>query len=458
MNRIAHNTSKNESAEAIIEKFTKENCVSDLLCSVCKTKVKGISNISILRFLMGVIFTGRSMNQNLEASRNPGFAKDTVYRFLSSCSGWFKSLPKIAASLVDKFFKPLTDESRDNVLIIDDSAFSRERSKKVELLARTFDHARNKFSKGFRLLTVGWSDGNSFVPVDYSLLSAGKDSNLIQESRSSDNLSEEQISARQTSRLKSTQVVLDMLDEVKKTSLDAKYVLFDSWFCLPTEVISVKNRGYDVIGMVKKSSKIHFEVDGCSMSVKDIYRKNKKKRGLAHIRLVVDAVARSSEKESSIPVRLVFISQNSNRKNWLVLLSTDTSIDAEKICTLYGRRWETECFYKVCKSMLNLERGCQCRNYDSIMTHTAIVMLQYMMLSQQKRTCEDDRTLGDLFFAVVDQMEEMSFTEALKLIIQALFDEIVKVEGMSEAVRVQIVQIFINKLPQTLTASLKLSA
>ena len=108
--------------------------------------------------------------------------------------------------------------------------------------------------------------------------------------------------------------------------------------------------------------------------------------------------------------------------------------------------------------MLNLERGCQCRNYDSIMTHTAIVMLQYMMLSQQKRTCEDDRTLGDLFFAVVDQMEEMSFTEALKLIIQALFDEIVKVEGMSEAVRVQIVQIFINKLPQTLTASLKLSA
>ena len=183
MNRIAHNTSKNESAEAIIEKFTKENCVSDLLCSVCKTKVKGISNISILRFLMGVIFTGRSINQNLEASRNPGFAKDTVYRFLSSCSGWFKSLPKIAASLVEKFFKPLTDESRDNVLIIDDSAFSRERSKKVELLARTFDHARNKFSKGFRLLTVGWSDGNSFVPVDYSLLSAGKDSNLIQLSK-----------------------------------------------------------------------------------------------------------------------------------------------------------------------------------------------------------------------------------------------------------------------------------
>jgi len=99
-----------------------------------------------------------------------------------------------------------------------------------------------------------------------------------------------------------------------------------------------------------------------------------------------------------------------------------------------------------------------CRNYDSIMTHTAILMLQYMMLSQQKRTCEDDRSLGELFFAVVDQMQEMTFNEALRLIIQTLFDEIIMVEGMSETVRLRIVQIFISKLPQTLTASLKLSA
>lgn len=51
------------------------------------------------------------------------------------------------------------------------------------------------------------------------------------------------------------------------------------------------------------------------------------------------------------------------------------------------------------------------------------------VVCRDKRNCKFDRTLGDLFFAVVDQMEEMSFTE--------------------------IVQIFINKLPQTLTASLK---
>lgn len=125
MNRIAHNASNNEPVEAIIDKFTRENCVSDMLRSVCTSKSKGVSNISILRFLMSVVFTGRSIHRNLESGRFVDFAKDTVYRFLSSCSGWFRALPRIASSLIEKFFAPLTDESRNNVLIIDDSAFSR---------------------------------------------------------------------------------------------------------------------------------------------------------------------------------------------------------------------------------------------------------------------------------------------------------------------------------------------
>ena len=59
----------------------------------------------------------------------------------------------------------LTGSDRESVLIIDDSLFSRNNSKKVELLARVFDHTSNKFCRGFRMLTLGWSDGNTFLPV-----------------------------------------------------------------------------------------------------------------------------------------------------------------------------------------------------------------------------------------------------------------------------------------------------
>ncbi|MCD7883277.1 MAG: transposase [Lachnospiraceae bacterium] len=75
--------------------------------------------------------------------------------------------------------KPLTDEERKNVFIVDDSLFDRSRSKKTELLAKVFDHCSMKYKRGYRMLTLGCSDGNSFVPINYSLLSAADDKNLL---------------------------------------------------------------------------------------------------------------------------------------------------------------------------------------------------------------------------------------------------------------------------------------
>ena len=53
------------------------------------------------------------------------------------------------------------------MLIIDDSTFDRIRSKNIELLTRCFDHAslKMRFYKGFRILTLGWSDGHTFMPI-----------------------------------------------------------------------------------------------------------------------------------------------------------------------------------------------------------------------------------------------------------------------------------------------------
>ena len=54
------------------------------------------------------------------------------------------------------------------------SMFSRNRSKAGELLARFWDHAEQCYYKGFRMLTLGWSDGHTFLPLDFSLLSSTK--------------------------------------------------------------------------------------------------------------------------------------------------------------------------------------------------------------------------------------------------------------------------------------------
>lgn len=86
---------------------------------------------------------------------------------------WRRFLLSISASTISKV-SALTGNQRPKVFIIDDSSFYRNRSKKVELLARCFDHASQKmrFYKGFRMLTLGWSDGATFIPLDFSLLSS----------------------------------------------------------------------------------------------------------------------------------------------------------------------------------------------------------------------------------------------------------------------------------------------
>ena len=78
----------------------------------------------------------------------------------------------LLAVKVTSAFDRLTRPERVNVLILDDSVIKRNRSKKVELLARVYDHVEHKFQKGFTLLTLGWSDGYSFIPTGFNLLSS----------------------------------------------------------------------------------------------------------------------------------------------------------------------------------------------------------------------------------------------------------------------------------------------
>lgn len=74
-------------------------------------------------------------------------------------------------------FESLTSSSRVRAFIVDDSVLKRNRCKKAELLARVHDHTTGRFVRGYNMLTLGWSDGFSFAPIDFVMLSSAKMSN-----------------------------------------------------------------------------------------------------------------------------------------------------------------------------------------------------------------------------------------------------------------------------------------
>ncbi|MBT8904201.1 transposase, partial [Lactobacillus delbrueckii subsp. bulgaricus] len=45
--------------------------------------------------------------------------------------------------------------------------------------------------------------------------------------------------------------LLRMLDQALKAGLTAKYVMFDTWFFNPHQIVQISQRGLNVIAMVK---------------------------------------------------------------------------------------------------------------------------------------------------------------------------------------------------------------
>lgn len=78
-------------------------------------------------------------------------------------------------------FDKLTEPERIQVLVPDGSVIKRNRSNKVELLAKVYDHVEHKFQKGFTLLILGWSDDSALSQLDLTYFPFLK-SNRYQES------------------------------------------------------------------------------------------------------------------------------------------------------------------------------------------------------------------------------------------------------------------------------------
>ncbi len=129
---ITQKAEENKYISERIKKFMKRFDVSSALKSSNAFKIKGFAVIEIFQYLFMLVFMHRSVYMDMKKEHAP-FAEDTVYRFLNAvCINWLKFTTKLSAKIIEDAIEPLTSETRKNVLIIDDSVFERNRSKKVE--------------------------------------------------------------------------------------------------------------------------------------------------------------------------------------------------------------------------------------------------------------------------------------------------------------------------------------
>ena len=415
MKSIAFDEENGKHISARIREFFKRYQLSEILRKSNAYKQQGVSVMTIMSYLFCLVFRSRSMFLDMQSGKAPAFRKDTIYRLKNATHiNWMRFTTLLSARIIGETVEPLTNKERRNAFVIDDTIFERNGSKKVELLAKVYDHARHRFTRGFRMLTLGWSDGVTFLPVNSCLLSTENQQNRISSGKVLDPRSNG-AKARELAVKKGTEVISDLISEAQSAGIHADYVLFDSWFSSPKVIRSMREKNLDVVAMVKKSSKIHYNFQGELLSCKDIYARCKKRRGRSRYLLSVPIEICSGEPDAApIPAKLVFVRNRSNRKDYLVLISTDTTLTEDEIIQLYGKRWDIEVFFKTSKSVLRLTGECRSLSYDAMCAQCAIVFARYMFLAVGVRENQDLRSAGPLFCLVADELADISFAESME--------------------------------------------
>ena len=401
--------------------------IGKLLRKCNAQKEKGVPILDIFKYKLCNVFSDRSMYmQQKTGSFKESFSKNTFYRFLNSTrTNWLRFTTILSKKVADTI-EPLTDENRINAFVVDDSLFERTSCKKTELGSRVFDHTTMKYRKGYRLMTLGWTDGNTFLPINSCLLASSQEKNLIGPKEHFDRRS---LAAKRRSlaQKKGTHVMIELIRSALCAGHKADYVLFDTWFSNPAQLLAIKSLGLNAIAMIRKSSRIYYEFDGKQLSIQKIFGACKKRRGRSKYLLSVNVMV---GKEEKIPAKIVCVRNRNNKK------------------------WQIEVFFKTCKSYLNLISECHSLSYDALTAHVAIVFARYLMIAVEQRRNQDQRTLGEIFYYFTDELADITFGESFQILVNAMLESICAVFHPTEEQMQMLIELFVGRLPEYIQVSL----
>jgi len=409
---------------------------SSLLKNFSHFKKQGFNFEYVLSVLLSLPFAGIA-NINLLSEKAISGKKDVFYRLKSKHTIYWRL---ILGLFVIKFITTVNKRASGNgytkCLILDDSLLEKS-GKRIEKTSMVWDHVSNRSVLGFKLNLMGYWDGFSFIPIDFSLhREKGQNKkkpfgllrrhlkNQFKKHRKKGTASCERLKEVDLSKIETG---IQMFKRAVKRSLDIDYLLIDSWYTCNgfiEAVRQVKGQAIHLIGMNKiANSKFIFKDKSYTFSqIRNLLGKPKRNRKTGYQYLHAVALLNGQE------VKL-FFSRKGKRGKWKTFLSTDTKLSFIKMLEIYAIRWSIEVFFKESKQLLFLGKD-QSTDFDSQIASATLTMMQYILISVKYRF-DNYESKGALFKqAKVEVFRERLSArlwglvlEVLQLIIE-LFDEV----------------------------------
>jgi hypothetical protein len=411
-----------------LRKWTTQFLPACILSQCGFDKRNGAKPTDLLRDLIALAFIDTPLYL-LTGDGRPD--RSVYYEFLAKGEhNWTKFIYLIARPLI-RFFSQLTNADQKKVLIVDDSAIKRNRSKAVDFLARHYDHCEKVYYKGFRLLTLAWSDGHSLVPLEFELLTNADPEKRV--GPDPEYNPDHAIAQRITnSTRKATQLFVEMVKQTLSKRIKADYLVMDSWFA-HAKILFELSPLIPVVCVVKKSSKQLYKLGGRIFTAKQLYHHAVvgRKHFTTHDwgRLQCQKV----HMLNGPAVKLLFITDTEHRGNWTVIASTDMNLSADEIAQIYAKRWHIEEFFKNTKQHLGMQKECESRKFTTLIAHMSIVMIRYMMLEYANRQQKDEKTIPGIFRAHKEELQALAVLTCIQII---LFEvtQLLKCENPTEEI------------------------
>lgn len=155
-----------------------------------------------------------------------------------------------------------------------------------------------------------------------------------------------------------------------------------------------------------------------------------------------------------IPVKLVYLPNRANQKEWICLLGTDTGMDENEIIRQYGKCRNIECMFKCYKQYLHFGKDFQAPSFEAQNVQIAIAFTRYMMIAIEQRESEDYRSCGELFMLFYQELQDITFIQSLALIVALFKEGMMKLPGATEEQVQSVVDYAVSALPGYLQWSL----
>ena len=344
-------------------------------------------------------------------------------RFLSDSRYNWANLLKIIAKVACSIIVKLNNKDHIYTLCIDDTIIERARGKHIEGLSRTFDHVKGKCVKGFANLLICWSNDTNILPVVSALMSSRKEKHIIRDFDKKIDKRKAGAKRRADSKERKPSMVYRYCKSIINLGIKAQYALMDTWFYSDKLTSDLQEIGLHSICMIKKNLKFSFVDETTRYNSNKLFSALKKRQNLD------SDITTEAQTPSGQIVKLVFVRNRNNRKEFITILCTDTSLTSEKIVELYARRWSIECCFKACKQYLGLNQECFGTDFDTITALNHVAYIRYIIIEIIRRFQDDPRSHGQIFRDSCDEMRTIPFLDALETLsycFTSLIDELHK--------------------------------